>query len=1184
MAEVAGQLVSAEDAEVRYCTLDREIRNTEGELRVFAFKLKSAVIRSEELEEEVEELRQTKDGLRTSVKEYARSAADLEKREARATKELAALGQRFDSLTLEHEELTQEHGELTRERDELAGRLATASNQDHAAAAEAAEAATQRAEEAENAKAALLEQLEAKHVELTDLQAQLERVVEKGAADANALASAVQKHKDLDHELSSRAAQLAILTDSLAAAKQDAVEKHAENNALHSSLAALEASAEEQQLSLLQAAADERADFEQQLEDAAAKLKNEKSRARAQLTASLFRAAMPKKVASAAIASAPSAAPSSEEPSPEQLLAAEITELKLQKADLEEARDDALVEVESLRKLNARTKERVLRLEEEASSHRERARTLEAEASRNEKRLSDMKAAMASMAETLESNSYTAQSAMNELAANSKSQARHAAEQARSQSEALAQEYKRRAQAAEENLENVQRVAEERVMRLQEQQKKLLIKLQQETPSDTKQPPALPTLELTTYNMPSDYARLRGELRRVEEAALGLVEPNQAQDVLALLQAAGCNLDSAPSNAELVVSDANRLSEVADVLEGLSHSLRTAPKSTRSTPPHSAHAPAPASSTSRKPSRTPSAVPSNAPSRPGGPVQASQLQQTRPNSPSLADSPPATAAKAVEQTSISTSNASASVVGLPPGKASVLPGKLSASATGLNVALVNAEGRPGSPIAHPDSLNLPLLADQLGSSLSVLPAVGVQKDKQPRRPPTAVVTDAYSNSRGAIFHPPQRSPPVKQDSRARGRARGFLTPLERSQSVPALPEADKVAQQRQGDHPTEPGEIPRSQSAAQEIGSPPSRQQKLHKLRDAWLAHGTRADEDIIVRVNNTVTCAQLPPSRPISQMPQSRAAHRGKLAPTASARSFWAQELPAMGMDPSMVGMRVQTLAVESQAKAIFALQSHDSAALDALAASLAELQALISLESHPIICAAIEQVGLQADVSGAMLAAPSVLDIVELLTVLSSQATYGVALHETPGVLRMDNGDDQIRSNFRREVAHLRQTLQVREASTPELPITPRFSNMAQAIIRREELLQRKKEVLKAHRLRNEKDLKRIRKQIKAQRGPGGAVMATLRRMEQECLEASQRWDYKKECLAQDRRQLAELAMKAFCKIVYVDHGAVHQTLMHGVAPGGDSLAPQGEEVDVASRPLEIGTKLAAPRAAQA
>ena len=47
---------------------------------------------------------------------------------------------------------------------------------------------------------------------------------------------------------------------------------------------------------------------------------------------------------------------------------------------------------------------------------------------------------------------------------------------------------------------------------------------------------------------------------------------------------------------------------------------------------------------------------------------------------------------------------------------------------------------------------------------------------------------------------------------------------------------------------------------------------------------------------------------------------------------------------------------------------------------------------------------------------------------------------------------------------------------------------------------------------------------------------------------MRAGQQWEYKRECLVQERTRLQELAMQAFCKITYVDREWSQRTLIDG------------------------------------
>eukprot|EP00325_Prymnesiales_sp_UTEX-LB-985_P025378 CAMPEP_0174733754 /NCGR_PEP_ID=MMETSP1094-20130205/61962_1 /TAXON_ID=156173 /ORGANISM="Chrysochromulina brevifilum, Strain UTEX LB 985" /LENGTH=201 /DNA_ID=CAMNT_0015936455 /DNA_START=116 /DNA_END=721 /DNA_ORIENTATION=- len=173
----------------------------------------------------------------------------------------------------------------------------------------------------------------------------------------------------------------------------------------------------------------------------------------------------------------------------------------------------------------------------------------------------------------------------------------------------------------------------------------------------------------------------------------------------------------------------------------------------------------------------------------------------------------------------------------------------------------------------------------------------------------------------------------------------------------------------------------------------------------------------------------------------------------------------------------------------------------------------------------------------------------MIELLLVLSNQVTHGVIPKDTSaeGESESANTAGTISQSFRREVAELRRTLQVRSDANPDMAVTPRFSLMAQSVIWREEQLQRKREMLRSQRARNQADLQRVQTQIKAYDGPKDKVYEALKRMEDEHMQAAQRWEYKRECMREERRELLELTLQAFCKIVRVDHAPRHQSLIH-------------------------------------
>ena len=287
--------------------------------------------------------------------------------------------------------------------------------------------------------------------------------------------------------------------------------------------------------------------------------------------------------------------------------------------------------------------------------------------------------------------------------------------------------------------------------------------------------------------------------------------------------------------------------------------------------------------------------------------------------------------------------------------------------------------------------------------------------------------------------------------------------------------------------------------------------------------------------------------------------------AAETEARSFWAQELPALG--GTSKGLHLQSLAKEAQEICLAALASRDAVKLDELASVLVEIQELVSNKTHPILAAAIRQAGVQKPRSGteaALLASPTVHDLVTLLSALSAQVTYGVALpaassqppQGVEGVKASQNSRLVEAANFRREVAELRRSLELKIEEEGE--VSPRFSKMAHAIISREEQLQRQQEVVRSHRAANQAGLSRVRRQLgdmgEQPKDKRTEVYRVLLRMEKEHVQAAMRWEYKRETLQQERQRLMEMAMKAFCKVVYVDRGLEYRTLMSNFRGQGD------------------------------
>ena len=270
------------------------------------------------------------------------------------------------------------------------------------------------------------------------------------------------------------------------------------------------------------------------------------------------------------------------------------------------------------------------------------------------------------------------------------------------------------------------------------------------------------------------------------------------------------------------------------------------------------------------------------------------------------------------------------------------------------------------------------------------------------------------------------------------------------------------------------------------------------------------------------------------------------KAVPSEPPRSFWAHEIPPLtGSGPGMALHHRAAGAVETALAAL--LHPHDASCLDELAVALTEISALITDSSHPALARAIEQAGLQLPVAVTdkpMLASPSRHDVVLLVSALSALITYGAVMHATPEAAtksELDDGAQQIpsESQFRRQIAELRRTLQGRiNTEGEEHAVTPRFQSMAYAIISKEQQLQRMKEVLKSQREANAESLDKVRKQMNAMKGKPNMnpdVVKGLRRMEDDHVKAAQRWEYKRQCLQQERTRLMELAMEAVCKVFW-------------------------------------------------
>jgi len=419
-----------------------------------------------------------------------------------------------------------------------------------------------------------------------------------------------------------------------------------------------------------------------------------------------------------------------------------------------------------------------------------------------------------------------------------------------------------------------------------------------------------------------------------------------------------------------------------------------------------------------------------------------------------------------------------------------------------------------------------------GEQLGVRGSRGEEGERLPRlrdedrRPATtsgpmdSVYAVRPSLSRGTVYHPHYSSSVVPLSRHRETRSKGFLTPVHRTQSVPYLGQG----QQRSG---RLMDLRPQNDDKTEVVRASPTR-----NVRDKWLAHGIADTEPDM----DSCTVAPPPGARPISQPPMSRAA-RSTISPQRSPRisgSFWAEEIPALSVTAAIPAMTLQSLSEEAQSLAVRALYTRAAADLDELALKLSELKGVLDEETEPLLCAAIKQAGLQTNQTEqgpvALLSAPSTLDIVELLSALSTQVTFGVSQQlptsaEGSGESAKNSGPGAIGSRFRREIALLRRTMDVREKEQPDAPITPRLAEMAQALIRREELTQRKKEVLRMQRARSQADLTRVRGEPKSHKGPKDQIYQAVKRMEEEDMAQSQSWEYRRLCIKQQQSELLQL-----------------------------------------------------------
>ena len=307
-------------------------------------------------------------------------------------------------------------------------------------------------------------------------------------------------------------------------------------------------------------------------------------------------------------------------------------------------------------------------------------------------------------------------------------------------------------------------------------------------------------------------------------------------------------------------------------------------------------------------------------------------------------------------------------------------------------------------------------------------------------------------------------------------------------------------------------------------------------------------------------------------------------------ARSFWAEVGPEggnadLGDAAHPFGLVEATRAAE--AAAARALLSGAAVDLDALALALVRVLSAAPASSQPALLEAARAAGLQQPVGGVepSMASPTRRDVAALLVELQActvastaleprlanvggpraavsqaEATLEAAKRVHAGKGGAEPTQVQLAAaalRYRKlelDVAELKQQLATRPPSVPS-PVSPRFSQMALSIIRREEQLQLARAQLRSQRAQTATELDVVRKQL-TQYAPKDRVHTALRRMEMAHMQSAQRWEYKREELLQSRTQLLEQAMQAFMIVGHERPASpgqerVFRTLLHNPAP---------------------------------
>lgn len=927
-----------------------------------------------------------------------------------------------------------------------------------------------------------------------------------------ALGKALQREEDQQAEIDK-------LRESFAASQREVMQRDAQLHALREEVQVLELSTSSQMTSLVGALEVDRAMFQDQIEILTAELhRSKQGDTKDRLKAAMITNKMAENLKEA-----------NEEKPHDELL--DAMQLKMKIAELQRDLIRSQGRIDVLEQEGEKNREAIASLESEKAGQQERINGLEDDWLQAQARAEQLQQDV----QSLEASALAAKSALADMQRQSTAQARDVAGKASSEAAALAEKYLQRALAAEANVQTVQRAAEDKIASLQRDMSKLMVAVrsQQGTPVERRRRSPEPT-SATDGMLPPAYAKLRGQMQRLEDAILVLLKPTQASDLTELLQAVKTESDHAST---IVKADVRRLAELAESLSYVQR-LPSRVGSARSSPPKVRGEIQSTSATDQ------------------GWVNASQLG-TNLQLPNGANEPTAAILP------VRSKEARPSTPGAAPATKSGCNGAQAGNMTPITDVPAD------SSLVAIDSSAPRTFVDHYA-----------EEELRPTRPSSGYLeTGVGPNVRSRKATPreqrlhPQRSAQVEipgqaQPPRAGSRPRGkiiksgstgsiLLDPLPRPKAVSPV---QVTAGQPPGSQVDVSAEDARPLKSAAELFArdnrgmtPIQRQQRQLSTRRAWLAHATPEDE---FDIGHTVTCAPLAVGgRPITSAAAVRPTQA--TAHASSARSFWAQELPQLaGSGP---GMALQAVAADAQELALSALLSRDAAQLDDLAASLAEILRLADEERHPSLVAAIRQAGVQTpDTKDAkpIMAAPTRHDLVLLLSALSAQTTYGFAGFVTTATPGEPTSDEK----FRREVAELRRTLQHRRQADPENAVSPRFSQMAQAIISKEEQLQRMKEVYRNQRAANQKSLARVQKHLEGMEGSSGTeTHRVLQRMEKEHLEAAQRWEYKSVCLQEERKRLMEQTMKEFCKVVYVNRAfqgraIEHRTLVQGHLPGGD------------------------------